>query len=116
MQLSILPNYGTVVIQLTPALTDIKGPTIFICYRRISVIANIEIKEKLFMGLKTIFCYRRISVAGGSVRAGFNCIHFQMIFFCFCILQNELIFVPIGPIWLNLENMLPDSRYARVKN
>ena len=44
-------------IQLTPALTDFKGPTIFICYRRISVIANIEIKEKLFKGLKNSFCY-----------------------------------------------------------
>ena len=60
-------------IELTPALTDFKGPTIFICYRRISVIANIEIKEKLFKGPKDIFCYRRISVTGGSVGAGFNC-------------------------------------------
>ena len=39
-------------IELTPALTDFKGPTIFICYRRISVIANIEIKEKFFQGTK----------------------------------------------------------------
>ena len=31
------------VIQLTPAQTDFKGSTISICYRRISVIANIEI-------------------------------------------------------------------------
>ena len=30
------------IVQLTPALTDFKGPTISICYRRISVIANIE--------------------------------------------------------------------------
>ena len=29
-------------IQLTTALTDFKGPTIFINYRQISVIANIE--------------------------------------------------------------------------
>ena len=34
-------------IQLTPARTDFKGPIIFIFYRRISVIANIENKEKL---------------------------------------------------------------------
>ena len=60
-------------IQPAPALTDFKGPTIFICYRRISVIANIEIKEKLRNGLKKSFCYRRISITGGSVRAGFNC-------------------------------------------
>ena len=60
-------------IELTPALTDFKGPTIFICYRRISVIANIEIKEKFFKGPKGIFCYRRISVTGRAVRAGFNC-------------------------------------------
>ena len=41
-------------IELTPALTDFKGPTIFICYRRISVIANIEIKEKFFKGLSSV--------------------------------------------------------------
>ena len=58
-------------IQLTPALTGIKGPTIFILYRRISVIANIENREKLF---KNGFCYRQISVTGGSVIARFNCI------------------------------------------
>ena len=61
-------------LQLTPALTDFKGTIIFICYRRISVIAIIENKEKLFKGLKNSFCYRRISVTGGSVIAGFNCI------------------------------------------
>ena len=61
-------------LQLTPALTDFKGPTIFICYRRISIIANIENKEKLFKGLKSGFRYRRISITGGSVRVGFNCI------------------------------------------
>ena len=59
-------------IQLTTALTDFKGPTIFICYRWISVIANIEIKEKLFKGPKNSFCNRRISITGGPVRAGFN--------------------------------------------
>ena len=37
-------------IQLTPALTDFKGPTIFICYRRISVIAKKEILKKIFRG------------------------------------------------------------------
>ena len=61
------------VVQLTPALTDFKGPTIYICYRRITVIANIEIKEKLFKGLKNSFCYRRISIPGGPVRVGFTC-------------------------------------------
>ena len=65
-------------IQLSPALTDFKGPTIFICYRQISVIANIEIKEKLFNGLKDSFCYRQISITGRSVRAGFNCIFFKL--------------------------------------
>ena len=44
-------------LQLTPALTDFKGPTIFICYRWIFVFfAIIEIKEKLFKELKNIFC------------------------------------------------------------
>ena len=59
-------------IQFIPALTDFKGPTIFICYRRISVITNIEIKEKLFKKLKESFCYRRIFITDGSARAGFN--------------------------------------------
>ena len=61
-------------IQLTPALTGFKGPTIFILYRRISVIANIENREKHSKGLKNGFCYRRISVTGGSVIDGFNLI------------------------------------------
>ena len=34
------------LIQLTSALTDFKGPTIFICYKRIFVIANIERDSK----------------------------------------------------------------------
>ena len=33
------------VIQLHPAITDVKGPTNFIHYRWISLIANIEIKR-----------------------------------------------------------------------
>ena len=52
-------------IELTPALTDFKGPTIFICYRRISVIANIEIKEKFFKGPKGIFV-----IGGNPLLAG----------------------------------------------
>jgi len=54
-------------IQLTPALTGFKGPTIFI------VIANIE-NKKNFKGLRNGFRYRQISVTGGSVIARFNCI------------------------------------------
>ena len=61
-------------IQLTPALTDFKGPTIFVCYRRIFVIANIKYKEKLLKGPRNGLSYRRISVTGGSVISGFNCI------------------------------------------
>ena len=34
---------------MTPALTDFKGPTIYICHRRISVSANVETKEDLIM-------------------------------------------------------------------
>ena len=41
---------------------------------QISVIANIENKEKLFKGPKNSFRYRRISVTSGSVIAGFKCI------------------------------------------
>ena len=47
------------ILQLTPAPTDFKGPTIFICYKQISVNANIEIKEKNFLGEKIV------SVTGG---------------------------------------------------
>ena len=45
---------------MSPASTGFKGPTIFICYRRISVIANIENKEILFKEP------RMASVIGGS--------------------------------------------------
>ena len=67
------------MIQLTPALTYFKGPTISIrsTYRRISVIANIENKEKHFQGLKNGFCYKRISITGGSVVARYNCINYR---------------------------------------
>ena len=52
-------------------------------YWRISVIANIENKQT-FERLKNSFCYRQISIAGGSVKAGFNCsfptcVHFPTI-------------------------------------
>ena len=40
---------------------------IFICYRRILVIAKIGNIEKLFKGPENCFCYRRISNTGGSV-------------------------------------------------
>ena len=61
-------------MQLTPAPTDFEGSTIFICYRRISVIANIGIKQKNFKGPKNGLSYGWISITGGTVRAGFNCI------------------------------------------
>ena len=47
---------------------------LFVCYRQISVIANIENKEKPFKGLENGFCYWQISITGGSVTAGSNCI------------------------------------------
>ena len=37
-------------IQLNPALTDFRGPTIFFCYRWISVIANKGIKSNQLEG------------------------------------------------------------------
>ena len=67
-----LMAYTRLYIQLTPALTDYKGPTIFICFKWISVFANIEIKEKLFRELKNIFCYR-LAIFRGSIGAGFDC-------------------------------------------
>ena len=74
-------------VQLTPALTDFKGPTAFICYRQIFVIAIIENQENLFKGFKNSLFYGRISVAAGSVIAGFNCIlHAYFIRTCrFCL-------------------------------
>ena len=63
------------VVQLTPALTDFKGPAIFICCKRISVISNIEIKEIVLSELR-MASVRQISITGGSARARFNCIRF----------------------------------------
>ena len=40
-----------------------KGPTIFMCYRRISTIANIENKEKPFQGTIKLLLFS--SVIGG---------------------------------------------------
>ena len=42
--------------------------------KEISVIANVESKEKLFKRPKNGLPYGHISVTGGSVIAGFNCI------------------------------------------
>ena len=39
-------------LQLNPALTDFRGPTNFICYRRNSVRANIWVKRKWIQGTK----------------------------------------------------------------
>ena len=44
------------IIQLTPALTDFKGPTIFIGFRRISVISNMD---DYTVPLMTKFCLRK---------------------------------------------------------
>ena len=71
-------NISISSVQLTPAPTDFKGLTIIICYRRISVIANIENKEKIF----------RISVTCGSDKAGFNCIYL-IILLNIKVLQNN---------------------------
>ena len=53
-------NTAPIVMQLTLASTDLKRTTISICYRRISVFAD-------------IFCYRRNFISDGFVKAGFNC-------------------------------------------
>ena len=50
--LDFWPNQRLFLLQLTPALKDFKGPTIFICYRWISEIANKEIKDIFFKGPK----------------------------------------------------------------
>ena len=61
---------------LTPALTDFKAPTIFICYSRISVIANIEIKEKLFKGLKIISFIGEFSILAGPLEQDLIVVNF----------------------------------------
>ena len=38
---------GKMWVHLSPTLTDFRGPTNFMCYRRISVTANIRNKRKL---------------------------------------------------------------------
>ena len=42
-------------IQLPPEITEDKGLLIFLCYRRIFVIANIKSKEKLFQETQDLF-------------------------------------------------------------
>ena len=57
-------------VQLHPAITDLKGPSIFIHYRRISAIAIIRNKEKFCQGTETLhllqadFCYSWIRFSG----------------------------------------------------
>ena len=47
-------KYRHILIQLNPAVMDLKGPTIIIQYRWLSAIANIRNKEKFTKGtLKT---------------------------------------------------------------
>ena len=58
-------------LPLKPALTDFRGLTNLICYRRNSVIANMRNKRKL--GLTIIMWKRRNSVKSRSVRARLNC-------------------------------------------
>ena len=58
------------VIQLHPAITDVKGPTNSICYWRTFVIAN---KRDDLKGLELSIHYQRISITLGSGIAGFNC-------------------------------------------
>ena len=61
-------------IQVNRAITDFKGPTKFIHYRRISAIAIKRNKEKHSQGTeKPHLLSRRIFVTLGSVIAGFNC-------------------------------------------
>ena len=79
-------------IELTSAVMDSKEPTIYICYRQISVIANIEIKEKLSKWLKNIFCYRQISITGRSVRVGFDCILIHIFFRYYLMVWGQVMF------------------------
>ena len=50
-------------LQLNPAITDLKEPIIFICYRRISTIANVRNKERTFQGITELLQFS--SVMGG---------------------------------------------------
>ena len=57
-------------IQLNPAITDLKGPIIFIHYRRISAIANLGKRAKFCQGTEKLFplmaefCYSWIPYCG----------------------------------------------------
>ena len=55
-----------IYVQLPPPATDFKGSTIFISFRLIFVIANIEIKQKVFKGLKIYSVTGRFSLLVGS--------------------------------------------------
>ena len=52
-----------VEVQLNLAITDLKGPTIFICFRQVSTIANVGNKEKPFQGTTKLLLFS--SVIGG---------------------------------------------------
>ena len=61
-------------IQLNRALTDFRGPTIFLYYMRTSVIANKRNKKNQLDESMNLHLLWGNSIGGGSVRAGFNCI------------------------------------------
>ena len=61
-----VPNISLLFIHLTPPLTDFKGPTTYICYRWISIVANNEKLKNNFSNVKNFFHYWRISITGGS--------------------------------------------------
>ena len=52
-----------VILQLNLAITDFQGPTICICYRQISTIANIGNKENPFQGTTKLLQFS--SIMGG---------------------------------------------------
>ena len=59
----LAPSRKAIQVQLIPAIADLKGPTIFICYRRSSTIANIGSKEKSYQGTTKLLQFS--SVIGG---------------------------------------------------
>ena len=109
-------RHGRQRYTLTPALTNFKGPTIFIYYRRISIIANIENKEKPFKGLKNSFCYRRISLTGGSVIAGFNSLSLSLSFSPHTLLHLHWILERSRSIAISAENVFHTHCLSRSRS
>ena len=81
------PNLDfSLLVQLTPALTDLKWPTILICYRRISVIANLGNKENSLKNYKKTSAIDEFQLLAGPLERGLTVIVCEKV----AVLSNTL--------------------------